>query len=269
MLKGVAGFLFVPMAKAVVFAMIASFILSRTLVPTMAMYPPEAARPRRRIARGRRPRTPRNAVQESVGGFPARLHDPLRSLPRGLPQSSRHGARPPARVRHRIPGRRRRLVPARAVPRRKLLPDRRFRSDHHARASAGRHAHRERLGDVRRYRAHGPRDDPAQRAGLDRRQHRPADELDQHRLQQHRPHRLSGRRRLCQPPGRSPSDGGVCEAPARDLAGRLSGRDLLLPRPPTSSARSSISARRRRSTSRLPGRTRKAIRPTRWRFCGR
>ncbi len=38
MLKGVAGFLFVPMAEAVVFAMIASFILSRTLVPTLAMY---------------------------------------------------------------------------------------------------------------------------------------------------------------------------------------------------------------------------------------
>ena len=37
-LKGVAGFLFVPMAKSVVFAMIASFLLSRTLVPTMAMY---------------------------------------------------------------------------------------------------------------------------------------------------------------------------------------------------------------------------------------
>ncbi|MEJ0024874.1 MAG: efflux RND transporter permease subunit [Rhizomicrobium sp.] len=37
-LKGVAGFLFVPLAEAVVFAMIASFILSRTLVPTMAMY---------------------------------------------------------------------------------------------------------------------------------------------------------------------------------------------------------------------------------------
>jgi multidrug efflux pump subunit AcrB len=38
MLQGVAGFLFVPMAEAVVFAMIMSFILSRTLVPTMAMY---------------------------------------------------------------------------------------------------------------------------------------------------------------------------------------------------------------------------------------
>ena len=37
-LKGVAGFLFVPMAMSVVFAMIASFVLSRTLVPTMAMF---------------------------------------------------------------------------------------------------------------------------------------------------------------------------------------------------------------------------------------
>jgi CzcA family heavy metal efflux pump len=37
-LKGISGFLFVPMAEAVMFAMIASFILSRTLVPTLAMY---------------------------------------------------------------------------------------------------------------------------------------------------------------------------------------------------------------------------------------
>ena len=37
-LPGVAGFLFVPLALAVVFAMIASFVLSYTLVPTMAMY---------------------------------------------------------------------------------------------------------------------------------------------------------------------------------------------------------------------------------------
>jgi multidrug efflux pump subunit AcrB len=38
MLNGVARYLFVPMAEAVVFAMIASFFLSRTLVPTMAAY---------------------------------------------------------------------------------------------------------------------------------------------------------------------------------------------------------------------------------------
>jgi CzcA family heavy metal efflux pump len=37
-LEGVAGFLFVPMALSVIYAMVCSFILSRTLVPTMAMY---------------------------------------------------------------------------------------------------------------------------------------------------------------------------------------------------------------------------------------
>jgi multidrug efflux pump subunit AcrB len=37
-LSGVARFLFVPMAEAVVFAMLASYLLSRTLVPTMAKY---------------------------------------------------------------------------------------------------------------------------------------------------------------------------------------------------------------------------------------
>jgi multidrug efflux pump subunit AcrB len=37
-LQGVAGFLFVPMALSVVYAMIASFILSRTLVPTLSLY---------------------------------------------------------------------------------------------------------------------------------------------------------------------------------------------------------------------------------------
>ena len=36
-LSGVARFLFVPLAEAVVFAMLASYILSRTLVPTMVM----------------------------------------------------------------------------------------------------------------------------------------------------------------------------------------------------------------------------------------
>ena len=37
-LTGVARYLFVPLAEAVVFAMLASYILSRTLVPTLAMY---------------------------------------------------------------------------------------------------------------------------------------------------------------------------------------------------------------------------------------
>ncbi|GBF52043.1 acriflavin resistance protein [Leptospira ryugenii] len=37
-LTGVSGWLFMPMAKSVMFAMLASFLLSRTLVPTMAKY---------------------------------------------------------------------------------------------------------------------------------------------------------------------------------------------------------------------------------------
>jgi multidrug efflux pump subunit AcrB len=38
MLNGIAGFLFRPMALAVIFAMASSFVLSRTLVPTLAMF---------------------------------------------------------------------------------------------------------------------------------------------------------------------------------------------------------------------------------------
>ena len=37
-LGGIAGYLFLPLAEAVIFAMIASFILSRTLTPTMAAF---------------------------------------------------------------------------------------------------------------------------------------------------------------------------------------------------------------------------------------
>src|SRR5246500_4513611 len=38
MLAGIARFLFMPLAEAVVFAMLASYVLSRTLVPTLAKY---------------------------------------------------------------------------------------------------------------------------------------------------------------------------------------------------------------------------------------
>ncbi|HEY8965811.1 MAG TPA: efflux RND transporter permease subunit, partial [Candidatus Methylacidiphilales bacterium] len=38
LLSGVARYLFVPLAEAVIFAMMASYILSRTLIPTLAMY---------------------------------------------------------------------------------------------------------------------------------------------------------------------------------------------------------------------------------------
>jgi len=55
LLQGVARYLFIPLAEAVVFAMLASYFLSRTLVPTMAMYllrpkPHGAARSRNPLA---------------------------------------------------------------------------------------------------------------------------------------------------------------------------------------------------------------------------
>src|SRR5450432_3280829 len=37
-LTGVARYLFVPLAEAVVFAMLASYLLSRTIIPTLVMY---------------------------------------------------------------------------------------------------------------------------------------------------------------------------------------------------------------------------------------
>jgi multidrug efflux pump subunit AcrB len=57
LLGGVARYLFVPLAEAVIFAMLASYLLSRTLVPTMARYllrpPVEGAPPSRNpLARG-------------------------------------------------------------------------------------------------------------------------------------------------------------------------------------------------------------------------
>src|SRR6185503_7380811 len=38
MLAGIAHYLFVPLAEAVVFAMLASYLLSRTLIPTLSKY---------------------------------------------------------------------------------------------------------------------------------------------------------------------------------------------------------------------------------------
>ncbi|MGA0601273.1 efflux RND transporter permease subunit [Caulobacter sp. KR2-114] len=71
LLKGVAGFLFVPMAMSVVFAMIASFILSRTLVPTLALFllkPHQAAHEGHEAA----PRS-RNPLARFQRGFEARF----------------------------------------------------------------------------------------------------------------------------------------------------------------------------------------------------
>jgi multidrug efflux pump subunit AcrB len=69
-LQGVARFLFVPMAEAVMFAMTWSFLLSRTLVPTMAKYllQPHVHRPE-----GEAPPPSRNPLVWFQRGFEARF----------------------------------------------------------------------------------------------------------------------------------------------------------------------------------------------------
>jgi len=65
-LEGVARFLFVPMALAVMFAMVCSFVLSRTLVPTMANY---LLKPHAGHAEGHAPRRSRNPLVRFQRGF--------------------------------------------------------------------------------------------------------------------------------------------------------------------------------------------------------
>jgi multidrug efflux pump subunit AcrB len=68
-LEGVARFLFVPMAEAVMFAMVCSFVLSRTLVPTMANY---LLKPHTAHEHGVKPAT-RNPLVLFQRGFEARF----------------------------------------------------------------------------------------------------------------------------------------------------------------------------------------------------
>ena len=72
-LPGVAGFLFVPMALSVVFAMIASFVLSRTLVPTMAMYLLKPHQPHDENAHLAGTATSHNVLVRFQRGFEARF----------------------------------------------------------------------------------------------------------------------------------------------------------------------------------------------------
>jgi multidrug efflux pump subunit AcrB len=69
-LNGVARFLFVPMAEAVMFAMICSFILSRTLVPTMAKFLLKAHAPQ---GEGHVVAPSRNPLVRFQRGFEARF----------------------------------------------------------------------------------------------------------------------------------------------------------------------------------------------------
>ena len=150
-LTGVARYLFVPMAEAVVFAMLASYVLSRTLVPTMAKYLLKAHAPTRT--------RPTRAATRSCGcstrfdrGF-LRLRDGYRGAARA------GGRRAAACSRLLFLAGCVVVAGARPLGRRGLLPVGRQRPVQAAPARADRHAHRGDGGALRPRRAGDPRGD--------------------------------------------------------------------------------------------------------------
>ena len=79
-LEGVPKYLFVPLAEAVVFAMLASYLLSRTLVPTMAQFLLTEQSEEERQEQTRRSRNPFVKIQSSFETGFERLHERYREL---------------------------------------------------------------------------------------------------------------------------------------------------------------------------------------------
>ena len=96
-LTGVARYLFVPLAEAVVFAMLASYVLSRTLVPTMVKYLLQAHE-----ADAHAGATPRQPVRRASSAAFERGFERLRDGYRGAARARALAAG--AAVRRRLPG---------------------------------------------------------------------------------------------------------------------------------------------------------------------
>ena len=117
-LTGVARYLFVPLAEAVCFAMLASYLLSRTLVPTMAKY----------LLRGTHRRRSERASSASRNPF-VRMQQSIRSIiSNGLRERYHRAARalhpPPRALRRLFPGCLRAFLRAASVARPGLFPGR-------------------------------------------------------------------------------------------------------------------------------------------------
>jgi multidrug efflux pump subunit AcrB len=142
-LGGVAGYLFRPLAEAVVFAMIASYVLSRTLVPTMANYllrkhvvdAGDAVHHNTEINPGSVPAKPsRNPLVRFHKGF-ERVFEAIRAHYRGLLDLCLHNRRWRADQDPRAGADR---YPDRGNDK-ALQPDRRLDPQDHPGRSAGRH----------------------------------------------------------------------------------------------------------------------------------
>ena len=109
-LTGVARYLFVPLAEAVVFAMLASYFLSRTLIPTLVMY----------IMRGHEHRA--DGPKTIFGPLSARLRARLRQVPQRLLSAAGNHARASQALRRLLSRVLRSFAGSGVLPGRGLLP---------------------------------------------------------------------------------------------------------------------------------------------------
>ena len=228
-LGGVAGYLFRPMAMAVVFALLGSFLLSRTLVPTMASYLIRAH------AGDAGHGACRRAIVELGRHLAQALSDRLRgalpAFPRALPIA-------PRRPRSQNPlglivgflacvvlsfG----LAPFLG---RNFFPARRFRRDPAAHSRPWRPARRADREAVRRTSRNAVRRVIPPRQ-LDQRhgEHRPACQRHQHGIPEHRHGRAGGRRHADHAQRRSLADRRLRQDTANGTAARVSRHDVLVP----------------------------------------
>ena len=186
LLTGTAQYLFTPLAMAVVFAMMASYLLSRTLVPTMV----------RHMLRS-------EVVVYQSGGHGGQgmlwslhrgMNDLLRTSSRAVHRSARLVARAAGAGARRVSADRARFSRAGADRRTRFFPQRGRRHVAASRAHGAGHAHRADRGPFRRRRAGDPPDAAGRRARHDSRQHRNPQRLEQPRAGR-RPEYRGDRRR--------------------------------------------------------------------------
>ena len=143
-LGGVAGYLFRPLAEAVVFALIASYVLSRTLVPTMANYLLRNQHASAAVRSRRAPiHAPAKPSRNPLRALPAAASSAISKRPQRLSAACCSSACTTAiKVIAGFLGFSLLSFGACALSRPGFLPDRRWRPDQAARPRADRHADR-------------------------------------------------------------------------------------------------------------------------------
>ena len=171
LLTGAARYLFTPLAMAVVYAMMASYLLSRTLIPNMVHY---MLRPEMKLYILGAAR--RNGGRQGLDLVAALCVQPAVRAAAGLLYfAARSGAGTPENGAVRIPAFCRRLARPDSFHRQRFLPHGGFGAVAAACANARGHAAGAGGGGVRADRRRNPPRDSAERTGHDHRQHRPSE----------------------------------------------------------------------------------------------